>query len=538
MADAEKTLLFVIRANITDFNKKLGDAERQFKKSFGNIQADLKATALQSTALAAAIMVPVVAAFKSFAQQGEDIANMADKTGLTTKEVQQLGYAAKLTGSNMSGLDISVKKMQRTLVDARTGGKAAQDAFRQLGLSWEDLSKMSVGDQFKAIADALGKVKDEATRTDLAVTIFGKNGTTMLPMFIEGVTKLSDAFDKLGGGMSDADLEKAKAAQRAIENLETAWNQLLNTLTGAATGKQGAEFITSLTEALVGMNKWAKENPEVVNAIGQIVIAVAALAGARGIIAGIGWALMPLVKAFTWLGTMLPGIGPMIAGIFGGTALVTIGAFLAAIGGVAFFVYALVTEWDRLGQLFGIVGDIIRNNLNIAINQARIAFMQARDGIVNAWNTVVAFFTGIVDGIKNAFIAVGDWLTQPFRDAWAQIQQFCNNIRNSWNNLFSGGSSATVTVTAGVRRTAMGGIVTSPQIRLVGESGPEAIVPLSQYGGMGGGSTVNINVGNYMGDEMSKRALVRDIQRILNEENRRSVTPATRTNYYSVGGHL
>jgi len=538
MADAEKSLVFVLRANITDFNKKLGDAERQFKKSFGNIQADLKATAIQSTALAAAIMVPVVAAFKSFAQQGEDIANMADKTGLTTKEVQQLGYAAKVTGSDMSGLDISVKKMQRTLVDARTGGKAAQDAFKQLGLSWDDLSKMSVGDQFKAIADALGKVEDEATRTDLAVTIFGKNGTTMLPMFIEGVTKLSDAFDKLGGGMSDADVEKAKAAQRAIENLETAWGQLLNTLTGAATGKQGAEFITSLTEALVGMNKWAKENPEVVNAIGQIVIAVAALAGARGIIAGIGWALMPLIKGFTWLGTMLPSIGPMIAGIFGGTALVTIGAFLAAIGGVAFFVYALVTEWDRLGQLLGIVGDIIRNNLNIAINQARIAFMQARDGIVNAWNNVVAFFTGVVDGIKNAFIAVGNWLTQPFRDAWAQIQQFCNDIRNSWNNLFSGGSSATVTVTAGVPRTAMGGIVTSPQIRLVGESGPEGIVPLSQMGNMGGRSTININVGNYMGDDLSRRALVRDIQRILNEEDRRRVHKPTETSFYSVGGHL
>lgn len=537
MADAEKSLVFVLRANITDFNKKLGDAERQFKKSFGNIQADLKSTAIQSTALAAAIMVPIATAFKSFAQQGEDIANMADKTGLTTNEVQQLGYAAKVSGSDMSGLDISIKKMQRTLVDARTGGKAAQDAFKQLGLSWDDLSKMSVGDQFKAIGDALGKVEDEATRTDLAVTIFGKNGTTMLPMFIEGVSKLSDAFDKLGGGMSDADLEKAKAAQRAIENLETAWGQLLNTLTGAATGKQGAEFITSLTEALVGMNKWAKENPQVVNAIGQIVIGIAALAGARGIVAGIGWALMPLIKAFTWLGTFLPGLGTMIAGVFGGTALVTIGAFLAAIGGVGFFVYELVTNWDKLGQLFCIVGDIIRNNLNIAINQARLAFMQARDGIVNAWNTVVGFFTGVVEGIKNAFIAVGNWLTQPFRDAWAQIQQFCNDIRNSWNNLFSSGSSATVTVTAGISRTAMGGIVTSPQIRLVGESGPEAIVPLSQMGGMGG-STININVGNYMGDELSKRALVRDLQRIMNEETRRSVHKPSETSFYSVGGHL
>jgi SLT domain-containing protein len=84
---------------------------------------------------------------------------------------------------------------------------------------------------------------------------------------------------------------------------------------------------------------------------------------------------------------------------------------------------------------------------------------------------------------------------------------------------------------------AEGGIVTKPELSLVGEAGPEAIIPLSQLGGMGGNS-VTVNVGNYMGDELSKRALVRDIQRILNEEDRRRQYQPTKTNFYSVGGHL
>jgi len=84
---------------------------------------------------------------------------------------------------------------------------------------------------------------------------------------------------------------------------------------------------------------------------------------------------------------------------------------------------------------------------------------------------------------------------------------------------------------------ASGGIVTQPQLAMVGEAGPEAIIPLSQMGNMGGGSVV-VNVGNYMGDEISKRALVRDIQRILNEESRRSSFKPTETSYYSAGGHL
>jgi hypothetical protein len=42
---------------------------------------------------------------------------------------------------------------------------------------------------------------------------------------------------------------------------------------------------------------------------------------------------------------------------------------------------------------------------------------------------------------------------------------------------------------------ANGGIVTGPTLAMVGEKGPEAIVPLSQMGAMGGGVTVNVTGG-------------------------------------------
>ena len=42
---------------------------------------------------------------------------------------------------------------------------------------------------------------------------------------------------------------------------------------------------------------------------------------------------------------------------------------------------------------------------------------------------------------------------------------------------------------------ANGGIVTGPTLAMVGEKGPEAIIPLSQMGGMGGGVTVNVTGG-------------------------------------------
>jgi phage-related minor tail protein len=42
---------------------------------------------------------------------------------------------------------------------------------------------------------------------------------------------------------------------------------------------------------------------------------------------------------------------------------------------------------------------------------------------------------------------------------------------------------------------ANGGIVTSPTLALIGEAGPEAVVPLNRAGGVGG-VTINVNGGD------------------------------------------
>jgi SLT domain-containing protein len=44
---------------------------------------------------------------------------------------------------------------------------------------------------------------------------------------------------------------------------------------------------------------------------------------------------------------------------------------------------------------------------------------------------------------------------------------------------------------------AAGGIVTSPTLALIGEAGPEAVIPLNRAGatGLGGGITINVEAG-------------------------------------------
>jgi len=41
-----------------------------------------------------------------------------------------------------------------------------------------------------------------------------------------------------------------------------------------------------------------------------------------------------------------------------------------------------------------------------------------------------------------------------------------------------------------------GGIVRGPTLAMIGEAGPEAVVPLDRMGGMGGGVTINVHGGD------------------------------------------
>jgi hypothetical protein len=62
-----------------------------------------------------------------------------------------------------------------------------------------------------------------------------------------------------------------------------------------------------------------------------------------------------------------------------------------------------------------------------------------------------------------------------------------------------------------------GGIVTSPTLAMIGERGPEAVIPLSKMGGMGGGFNVTVQTG--VGDPVAIGKAVSDV---LNAYNRRT----------------
>lgn len=76
-----------------------------------------------------------------------------------------------------------------------------------------------------------------------------------------------------------------------------------------------------------------------------------------------------------------------------------------------------------------------------------------------------------------------------------------------------------------IPKLANGGIVNKPTLSLIGEAGPEAVIPLSKMGNLGGGTTVHIHVA---GSVISQGDLVSMVQNGLGQVLRRKgLSPAS-----------
>jgi hypothetical protein len=113
-----------------------------------------------------------------------------------------------------------------------------------------------------------------------------------------------------------------------------------------------------------------------------------------------------------------------------------------------------------------------------------------RDGINAIVNTITGFFAGMVNaaiGAVNAIIS-----------AYNAIPLLPNIPKAPTISVPKLGGSATTARPAagrfGIPRMAEGGIVSSPTLALIGEAGPEAVVPLDRMA-TGGGVTINVTGG-------------------------------------------
>jgi hypothetical protein len=159
-------------------------------------------------------------------------------------------------------------------------------------------------------------------------------------------------------------------------------------------------------------------------------------------------------------------------------------AIAAAIGAVAAAI--VVTNIAMALNPFSLIAAGVAL-LIVALVAAYNKFEWFRDGVNAIVNTVIGFFAGMVNaaiGAVNAIISAYNsipLLPDIPKAPTIPVPQL-------------GGQAPSAVVAKKIPRLAEGGIVTSPTLALIGEAGPEAVVPLDQMRN-GNGITINVTGG-------------------------------------------
>lgn len=145
--------------------------------------------------------------------------------------------------------------------------------------------------------------------------------------------------------------------------------------------------------------------------------------------------------------------------------------------------------------------------------------------VINMVKTVFGWIEGLVKkfeslplGIKAAIITLTDVILGPFKIAFEGIAKLWNSTVGKLHFTIPkwvpgiGGKGWDV---PDIPMLAEGGIVTQPTLALIGEAGPEAVVPLNKGGGAG---TININFsGVFMGNQVEFRKFAMKIHQAIGD---------------------
>lgn len=212
MADAG-TFTFRFKADTTDFAAKVGGMVATMREKLNTgVQGLVKNQLLQYFTLSG-----VISQFKELVSYADRYYDMSKKLGVDTTFLQELGYVMEQTGSDLGGATFALKEFKLSL--ARMN-KADLKAFEALGLSADKLRAMKLGDSFREVVIAAGKLS-ESGRADALSNLFGRGFLSIAPVVGEEWKTITGEFQQLNLAIDEVDIKKLSDVADQMARLRT-----------------------------------------------------------------------------------------------------------------------------------------------------------------------------------------------------------------------------------------------------------------------------------------------------------------------------
>ncbi len=435
---------------------KLSAGLKAAQKKLEAFGEGLRSIGTKMAGIGVAAITALLGTAKVFSDSGDALDKMSARTGVSVEALSELGYAADLSGTDMETLENGLRVMQKTLTEASHGSKGANEALARLGLTVQDLAKLSPDEQFKLLADRISQIQDPALRAAMAMELFGKAGTKLLPLMADGaagINEMQEQARKLGLTVST---ETARDAAELNDALGTLWKVLKQGVftIGGALAPTIKDLTERITRIVVSATAWVKANKETVVWALKVAAAVAvagiAIVGLGYIISGIGAALGIVAAVIGGIGTAFSLIGAAIGAILtpvgltiaaivalGGTLLVVTGAGGEALSWLA-EKFTELRDW--VGTVVGGISDALAaGDIALAAEilwlSLKVIWQQGVAALNKAWLGAKEFFVSTAYSMWYGALAAAEIVFHALEVAWIETTAF---LSKTWTNFATG----------------------------------------------------------------------------------------------------
>lgn len=219
------------------------------------------------------------------AAAGDAIDKNSQRLGMTNEAYQEWTYILSQNGADIGTLTTGMRTLTNQIDALGSGSKTAAASFEKLGLSYEDLSKLTGEQQFSLVVERLQGISDQTERNAIANDVLGRSYMDLVPLLnqsADSVENLRQRAHETGQIMTDEGVTAAVNYTDAMDTLSRSFDgyeqrigaKILPGITKVAEG------ITDLVSGVDGAEDKIKDGiDETLDAVEEILPEIGSTAG-------------------------------------------------------------------------------------------------------------------------------------------------------------------------------------------------------------------------------------------------------------------
>ncbi|MDR2004163.1 MAG: phage tail tape measure protein [Prevotella sp.] len=418
--------------------KNSSKALSKFQKKADSMGASMQKFGTKAMAAGGTIGAGLFGIAKSTAEYGDNVIKTAQKVGFGVEEYQKLAYAAKYAGVEQNALTSTLNIFNKSAIAAAKGSKESLKAFNAMGISAKDISDNMKSPEvlIKKIAENISKMPDGMDKSALAMKLFGRSGSELIPLLNSGASGL-EAMGTEAVKMGIVTEDVAKLSEEFNDNLSR-----IGDASSGVSRQLGSVLLPKLNELILkvipiiqGIKTWISDNKELT------VTILKAATGTAGVLSVMGAFVLVAGTVIRTVGIMsgvFSFLGGIMTSVRSGMALFTIQYYALTVAqkvsAAAQWLWNAAMTANPIGFIIAGIAALI-GVVMLCWNK----FAGFRAFLKTMWDTLKGFgnvikdyiidrITGLLKGISGLGEAIALLFQGEFSKAWQTGKQAVINI--------------------------------------------------------------------------------------------------------------